>query len=106
MLGPGAVLTGAEVTSRSTGWISRGDMQAKAIVRPRDTAEVSAVLQACHAAGQPVVPHGGLTGLVEGGFTSQHEIAISLELMNRIEELDEAGPSMTVQAGVFLQAIQ
>ncbi len=105
-LGAGAVLTGEEVTSRGTGWISRGSMQASAIVRPRSTAEVSEVLRMCHAAGQPVVAHGGLTGLVDGAHADAHEIALSLELMNRIEELDEAGFTMTVESGVFLQAIQ
>jgi FAD/FMN-containing dehydrogenase len=104
--GPGGVLTGEDVQNRSTGWISRGSMQASAIVRPRNTAEVSAVLRLCHEAGQPVVPHGGLTGLVEGGHADRHELVVSLELMNGIEEVDENGPSMTVEAGVVLQAIQ
>ena len=41
-------------------------LRAKALIRPRTTAELSAVLRACHAARQPVVVHGGLTGLVRG----------------------------------------
>jgi FAD/FMN-containing dehydrogenase len=105
-LGPGAVLTGNEVRSRSAGWISREPMEAGAILRPRDTAEVSHILRLCHAAGQPVVPHGGLTGLVDGSHARPNEIALSLELMNRIEDLDESGLTMTVQAGAVLQAIQ
>jgi FAD/FMN-containing dehydrogenase len=105
-LGPGGVLTGDDVLSRSAGWISRGSMQACAILRPRGTAEVSAALRLCHEAGQPVVPHGGLTGLVEGGHAGPHEMVLSLELMNRIEEVDENGPTMTVEAGVVLQAVQ
>jgi len=105
-LGPGAVLTGSEVRSRSAGWISREPIEAAAILRPRDTAEVSRILQFCHAAGQPVVAHGGLTGLVDGSHAHANEIALSLELMNRIEDLDESGLTMTVQAGAVLQAIQ
>lgn len=105
LLGPGGVLTGEDVANRDTGWISRGRMQAAAIVRPRCTEEVSAVLRLCHQAGRPVVPQGGLTGLVEGAHTSSHEIALSLELMNRIEEVDLDGPTMTVQAGVVLEAV-
>ena len=104
-LPPGAVLTGADVHNRSTGWISRESLEAAAIVRPRDTDEVSRILRICHAAGQPVVPHGGLTGLVEGSRAHANEIVLSLELMNRIEDLDESGLTMTVQAGVVLQAI-
>lgn len=53
-----------------------------------------------------MVPHGGLTGLVEGGHADPHEIVLSLERMNQIEDVDESGPSMTVEAGVVLQTIQ
>ena len=105
-MGPGGILTGEDVLSRSSGWISRGTLQALAVVRPRNTEEVSAVMLACHDAGQPVVPHGGMTGLVEGGHAHNHEIVLSLELMNRIEEVDDTAPTMTVQSGVVLQAIQ
>lgn len=104
--GTGGVLTGDDVRTRSAGWISREPLKAFAVVRPRNTAEVSAVLKICYEAGQPVVPHGGLTGLVEGGHAEPDEIVLSLERMNRIEEVDESGPSMTVEAGVVLQAIQ
>ncbi|MGD1071006.1 MAG: FAD-binding oxidoreductase [Bryobacteraceae bacterium] len=106
VVGPGGILTGEEVQSRSTGWSSRRNMRAIAIVRPRSTAEVSGVLRLCHEARQPVVPHGGLTGLVEGSHSEAHEIVLSLELMNRIEEVDESGLTMTVQAGVVLETIQ
>jgi len=106
IVGPGGVLTGEAVHGRSTGWATRGNMQACAIVRPRTTAEVSAILRVCHEKGQPVVPHGGLTGLVEGSHAGAHEIALSLELMDRIEEVDESGLTMTVEAGVVLESIQ
>ena len=106
VLGPGGVLTGDEVHSRGSGWGRNQSCEALAIVRPRTTAEVSAVLKTCHAFGQPVVPHGGLTGLVEGSLTDKNEIALSLELMNQIEDLDEAGMTMTAQAGVILQTVQ
>ena len=106
ILGPGGVLTGDEVRARSAGWISRGTLRAAALLRPRTTAELSAVLKLCHAAGQPVVPHGGLTGLVEGGHAGENEIVVSLELMNQIEEFDESAPSMTVGAGVVLETVQ
>jgi FAD/FMN-containing dehydrogenase len=105
VLGEAGVLTGDEVRSRGTGWISRGTMEAAAIVRPRTTAEVSAVLSLCNAAGQAVVAHGGLTGLVEGTHTASSEIGLSLELMNGIEDVDVDGAAMTVEAGAVLQSI-
>jgi FAD/FMN-containing dehydrogenase len=60
-------------------------------VRPRDTAQVSAVMRLCHARRQPVVPHGGLTGLVFGTAASPNELILSLEALNRIESVDTAG---------------
>jgi FAD/FMN-containing dehydrogenase len=105
-LGPGGVLTDDEVRGRGSGWGRNEGCEALAIVRPRTTEEVSAVLNICHAVGQPVVAHGGLTGLVEGSLARKNEIALSLELMNHIEELDEAGMTMTAQAGVTLQTVQ
>jgi FAD/FMN-containing dehydrogenase len=67
---------------------------------------VSRVLAACHAAGQPVVPMGGLTGLVRGCVAGPGEIGLSFERMNRIESVDAVGRTMTVQAGVALQTVQ
>ena len=106
IVGPGNVLTGDAVRSRAVGWADHGPCQALAIVRPASTDEVSRVLAACHDAGQPVVPFGGLTGLVRGAVAAVHEIALSLERMQRIEAVDPVGRTMTVEAGVPLQRIQ
>jgi FAD/FMN-containing dehydrogenase len=105
IVGPANLLTGEEVSARSSGWGRSKGCQARAIVRPRSTEEVSRVLRACYEANQPVVPHGGLTGLVEGNLANSSEIALSLELMNQIEELDETGLTLTAQAGVVLQRV-
>jgi FAD/FMN-containing dehydrogenase len=67
---------------------------------------VSRVLAACHAAGQPVVPMGGLTGLVQGSVAGPGEIGLSLERMNRIEEVDALGRTLRVEAGATLQQVQ
>ena len=41
ILGPNAVLTGADVSNRSDSWPPTGGCQAMAIVRPANTAAVS-----------------------------------------------------------------
>jgi FAD/FMN-containing dehydrogenase len=74
-----------------------------AIVRPRSTAQVAAILCAAHAAGGSVVPWGGHTGLVDG-TAAEGQIALSLERMNAVEEVDPAAVTMTVQAGCVLAA--
>ena len=106
IVGPPNVLTGDQVSARAVGWADRRPCQALAIVRPANTDEVARVLAACHAAGQPVVTFGGLTGLVRGSVAAANEIALSLERMHRIEAIDPVGRTMTVEAGVPLQRIQ
>jgi FAD/FMN-containing dehydrogenase len=106
IVGVDHVLTGDAVTSRSVGWADHGPCQAGAIVRPASTDEVSRVLAACHATGQPVVTFGGLTGLVRGSVAAPHELALSLERMHRIESVDAVGRTITVEGGVPLQRVQ
>ena len=99
------MLTGADVCDRSAGW--RADrIYAEAILRPKTTAEVSKVMEICHQCGQSIVCHGGLTGLVQGAVTTKADVVLSLERMTRIEQLDETGRTMTVQAGATLQSVQ
>lgn len=105
-LGPLAVLAGEAVRERPVSRLIQSGCEAGALVRPASTQEVARVLQLCHAAGQPVVPRAGMTGLVGGTMVGPSEIALSLERMNRIEEIDTDSQTMTVQAGVPLQIIQ
>ena len=106
IVGKGGVLTGTDVSSRASGiWRPQG-IEAQAIVRPRSTEQVSRILSLCNAAGQSVVAHGGLTGLVEGAVTESSDIIVSLERMNEIEEVNAVERTMTVQSGVVLEAVQ
>ncbi|SDL66639.1 FAD/FMN-containing dehydrogenase [Franzmannia pantelleriensis] len=106
IVGDTHVLTGEAVTARAVDWMTGAPCQAAAIVRPADTAELAAVMRACHAAHQPVVTHGGLTGLVHGAEAGSDELVISLERMTAIEALDPVGATLTVQAGAPLQRVQ
>lgn len=100
-LSSGAVITGEDLAQRN----NQGVIP-KALLRPNSTDEVIKIMQICHENNQKVVPQGGLTGLVNGADTRADEIAISLERMNKIEEIDVDSRTMTVQAGVPLQAAQ
>jgi FAD/FMN-containing dehydrogenase len=106
IVGVDGVLTGDDVRARSVGWADHSPCQALAILRPSTTEQVSRVLAACSAARQPIVTMGGLTGLVRGCVAGPGEIGLSLERMDRIESVDAVGRTMTVQAGVPLQAVQ
>ena len=63
IVGEQGMLEGAAVRERGS-TIFHGHVDADVLVRPRSTEQVSAVLKLCHARGQTVVTHGGLTGLV------------------------------------------
>lgn len=105
IVGAEGILTGEDVSSRSDTWPPMGGCQAMAIVRPGCTAEVSRILQLCHAESQPVVTHGGVTGLVGGTVTRPEEIVLSLERMNRMEPVDTVNRTVTVEAGVPMQRV-
>ncbi|BBI54334.1 oxidoreductase [Vreelandella olivaria] len=106
VVGPENVLLGDDVSQRSVDWFTGAPCRAKAIVRPRNTDQLSKVMALCYQADQLVVTHGGMTGIVHGGEASPEELVVSLELMNQIEEVDLVGSTIQVQAGVTLQRVQ
>ena len=77
-----------------------------AVARPADTAGVAATLRICNEHGVAVVPQGGLTGLCGGARAGSREVALSLERLVGIEEIDPASATMTVRAGTPLETIQ
>jgi len=106
-LGDAAVLTGEAVRARSAGiWGVARRLEAGILVRPSDTDGVSRALRICHAAGQPVVVHGGLTGVVDGARAGPDDVVLSLERLTGIEDCDSLGATLTVRAGTTLQQVQ
>lgn len=105
LLGPHGYLEGADAEAKAqSGWSHLGTPPV--VLRPASTDEVSKVLKLCHDAGQPIVAWGGLTGLVESANVGHGELALSLERMHKIEEIDEIAGTATVQAGAILQNVQ
>ena len=102
-----AFLQGGDVSGRTAGGLhTEENIQAKVILRPKTTEELSKILSACNESNQPIVVHGGLTGLVYGTRSTQEQFVISLERMNQIEDVDLVGRTITCQSGVTLQTIQ
>jgi FAD/FMN-containing dehydrogenase len=106
IVGPNGVLDAADLATRSAGAFRPDNLQARALVRPANTDEVSRVLRWCHEHGIAVVTQGGLTGLVHGADATPDEVILSLERMRAIEAIDPVQRTATVQAGVTLQALQ
>jgi FAD/FMN-containing dehydrogenase len=103
------VLTSPEDMAPSlTDWkgIYRG--RARAVVRPRTTAEVAAVVRACARAGAPIVAQGGNTSQVGGATPTAagDAVVLSLARMNRVREIDRDNATLTVEAGATLAAVQ
>ncbi|HLF21231.1 MAG TPA: FAD-binding oxidoreductase, partial [Aestuariivirga sp.] len=106
-LGEGAVLTdGATMMRHRTDKSGTGTILPRAVVRPRSTAEVSTALRICNERGATVVPQGGMTGLAGGANPQGGDIALSLELLRGIEELDRASATVTVRCGTPLLEVQ
>lgn len=72
------------------------------VVKPRDTDTVAKVMRLAHEQMIPVTPRGGGTGLSGGAVPIFGGILISLELMNRILDIDERNFVAVVEAGVTL----
>jgi FAD/FMN-containing dehydrogenase len=106
-LGAQAVLLGNDVPARNgNDWSASLPQTPLAVVRPVDAAGVADAVLACRKAGLSYVPQGGLTGLCRGAAPEAGWVAISLERMVGIEEIDPASATMTVRAGTSLETIQ
>jgi glycolate oxidase len=72
------------------------------VVKPEDTASVARILKLANERLIPVTPRGGGTGLSGGAIAVYGGILLSLEKMKRIQEIDEANFTATVEPGVTL----
>ena len=77
-----------------------------AAVLPETTAEVSAVLRACHAAGVPVTTRGAGSGLAGGCLPVRGGVVLSTARMDAVVELDERNLQVRVQPGVVTETLQ
>ncbi len=88
-------------------WTGRFGARARLVVRPADTAQVAAVMRCCAAAGAPVVPQGGNTGLVGASVPREgDEVVLSLRRLSAIGEVDPALGLVAAGAGATLGAVQ
>jgi FAD/FMN-containing dehydrogenase len=105
-LGADTVLSSEQAGARARNYWDTSPLEALALVRPCTTQDVSLVMRACHTAGQTVVVHGGLTGVCDADRSSTRDVVVSFERMNKVEEIDTVGRTVTVQAGCTLQTLQ
>ncbi|UUX93997.1 FAD-binding oxidoreductase [Aquabacterium sp. J223] len=106
IVGREGLLLDGDVHARTTQGMRPEPLRAGVLVRPKTTADVSAVLKLCHQARVAVVPQGGLTGLVHGTDAEEGDVILSLERMNAVENISASQRVAVVQAGVSLQRLQ
>lgn len=77
-----------------------------AVVKPRTVEEVSRVLAYCDERRIPVTPQAGRTGLTGGALPLCGGVALSVERMNSILEVDTENLVAVAEAGVITQTLQ
>ncbi len=104
IVGAANVLQGTDIQAYLTEPRLKFVGAALCVVRPKTTAEVSAILCACSAVGVAVVPQGGNTGLVGGQIPDVvgRAIVLSLSRMKDVREIDSDSNLMVVEAGLTL----
>ncbi len=78
------------------------------VLRPDSTAQVAAILSACHEARVGVVPVGGNTGYCGGATPSEDgtQIVLSMARMRRVRAVDPHNFTMVAEAGCVLADVQ
>lgn len=104
LLGPAHIRTGRDIDHVRQDWTGKWRADPLAVARPGCTAEVAQVVKLAAAHDLAIVPMGGLTGLV-GGTANTGALMISLERMNRIQEIRPDAKLAIVEAGVILSQL-
>ncbi|MBC8265429.1 MAG: FAD-binding protein [Flavobacteriales bacterium] len=76
------------------------------VLKPSKTAEIAEILQYCNTNNIPVTPCGARTGLSGGSLPIFGGVALSLERLNSIIEIDERNLQATVEPGVINQVFR
>ena len=76
-----------------------------AVVLPRSTKEISAIVKIARDCGEPIVARGAGTGLCGGAVPAVGGVVLSFARMNRVLELDERNRRARVQPGLINQEL-
>ena len=105
LVGVAHVRTGEAVLELDPGW-SPHNLDAGVVVSPATLVEVASVVQWCRAHKVALVPQGGRTGLVGGGYSHPGEIVLSLLRLDTIDPIIADDRVAVVGAGCTLEKLQ
>ncbi|MBR0796051.1 FAD-binding oxidoreductase [Bradyrhizobium jicamae] len=109
LLGDAGVLTEPDdVAPYATDWKHTVRGAPACVLRPRNTADVAAVMRIAHERRIVIVPQGGNTGLAAGAVpdASGSQVVLSLSRMKAIQNVDPVGMTIEAEAGCILKTAQ
>ncbi|MDP2268842.1 MAG: FAD-binding oxidoreductase, partial [Deltaproteobacteria bacterium] len=108
--GPSGVLTApTDVEGHTVDWRKRYSGPTDAVLLPRTTSEVSALVKLCVAERISIIPQGGNTGQSGGSVPLANQslnAILCLGRLNKVREISRDNNTITVEAGVVLQTVQ
>ena len=102
IVGPESVLTEGDALSR----YRVDEVAPKAVVLPRDTNQVSQVVQVAKREDLALVPWGSGTKMAMGNPPKRLDLVVCTSRMNHIKDVDTANLTITAEAGVKFRDIQ
>ena len=87
-------------------WTKHFSPNAAAIVFPKTTEQVQAIVLLANEHNVVITPSGGRTGLSAGAVASNGEMVVSMDKMNRISQFFPADRMVEIEAGVVTEQLQ
>jgi FAD/FMN-containing dehydrogenase len=104
---PGKVLTDADsLEAYGKDWTRQYAPAPSAIVFPKTTEQVQAIVLWANEHGVALVPSGGRTGLSAAAVAMNGEVVVSFDYMNQILELNVTDRTVRCQPGVITKQLQ
>jgi FAD/FMN-containing dehydrogenase len=104
---PGKVLTDADsLETYGKDWTKQFAPAPSAIVFPKTTEQVQAIVRWANQHQIALVPSGGRTGLSGAAVAANGEVVVSFDYMNRIVEFNEYDRTVVCQPGVVTKQLQ
>ncbi|PFG09591.1 MULTISPECIES: FAD-binding oxidoreductase [unclassified Marinobacter] len=104
---PGKVLTDpTDLATYGTDWTRIYTPNPVAIVLPKTTEQVQALVQFANQNKVALVPSGGRTGLSAGAVAANGEVVVAFDNMNQILDFNASDRTVRCQAGVITEQLQ
>jgi glycolate oxidase subunit GlcD len=87
-------------------WTTAYQPDPLAVVLPRDTEQVIALVRLANEIGFTLVPSGGRTGLSGGAVARNQEVVVAFDRMNRILEFNAVDRQVVCEPGVVTEQLQ